>query len=889
MHCDGYNNWVGGPPLIDDSSSSTNTVFSYTSNIGSFTTESPSFINDTQTFKSMLFTGLDGITLTNYLPFIFDNEYTIEFYFKPNISNASQNTLLYIRGTTGGTYISCIMQSNVLSLNMFWGTTNPPSITVSNIINGNWYYCCITSYNSKISLYVGNITTPNAPLIGTQQIILSSYSNLMTTLSFGINDETKSNIYNGYLTEIRITRYINRYVGLDTILIPTKRFPNVPLASVETGPTGNTGNTGATGIHGDTGATGDTGIQGYTGYTGMQGDTGDTGDTGIQGNTGATGIQGDTGPTGPIAGANREIIFNNNNVSGASASLKFTSNNYVQVGGPLSFTPTVPTGIVVAKDDIGSLAGITIQNNSVGVSASANIYISDSNASETDNYAVFGRNNTSYNSGSDYLSEQSKNLYIGNARGSITIMPDFLSTGGNAGTHITYNNGISALSVMSSGAVSLGTTFNISTQEYVYNPGTSGYVLTSAGYNAPAQWTLSTNTGATGIQGNTGATGATGPTGIQGNTGFTGIQGDTGPTGIQGDTGIQGNTGDTGIQGNTGATGATGTSGNSTSYYTYKADTNKHTGIPNDGTLYWNNGTILSSTQISVSHLSNVSPHVDIDLFLGLIKINDILIIQEHDDSSRFQKWQVNGIPIVYTNSYYTFPVVLVSSGGVAIGHNNPIILAIVSVPADGPTGPTGIQGNTGFTGIQGNTGATGSTGDTGPTGIQGNTGNTGNTGATGAILSSYVLGSDLYTNYTNVISTTPVCIYSNNTINNFQNGEAYLIIFNICMKDITSNYIYNFAIGLSTSSDSPPSSANTKNIRNNTFISDGITINNCHMSIVNQNVLSDVSQFSSASILFIPSANLNGNLYLSIWGIASNTNTDTYNIDIQVALTRIR
>jgi len=248
-------------------------------------------------------------------------------------------------------------------------------------------------------------------------------------------------------------------------------------------------------------------------------------------------------------------------------------------------------------------------------------------------------------------------------------------------------------------------------------------------------------TGATGIQGLQGASGATGTDGIQGASGATGTQGASGSTGLTGATGVQGNqgaSGATGIgqQGASGSTGLQGPSGQSSSYYNYNAKTNQQSGDPGSGHVNWNNVTLLSSTYLQISHLTGDS--VDVDLFLSIINLNDIIIIQEQNDSSRFQKWQVNGTPIAHTNSYYEFPVTLLDSGGTGIGNNNSIIVAIVSTPVDGATGSQGATGLTGATGVQGITGASGATGSqgnqgaTGTQGIQGASGSTGLTGATG-------------------------------------------------------------------------------------------------------------------------------------------------------------
>ena len=256
-------------------------------------------------------------------------------------------------------------------------------------------------------------------------------------------------------------------------------------------------------------------------------------------------------------------------------------------------------------------------------------------------------------------------------------------------------------------------------------------------------------TGATGIDGATGIQGASGSTGIIGASGVngsTGVQGATGIQGIQGAsgaTGFQGASGATGIgaTGFTGATGTQGPAGQSSSYYDYVAKTGQQSGDPGSGHINWNNATLLSSTQLQISHLTSAG--VDVDIFLAIVNLNDIFVIQEADDSTRFQKWQVNGTPTIISESYVEFPVILLDSGGTTIANNDEIILAIVSTPVDGATGvqgasgvgatgPQGVQGASGSTGIQGASGSTGLTGATGVQGIQGASGSIGLTGATG-------------------------------------------------------------------------------------------------------------------------------------------------------------
>ena len=266
------------------------------------------------------------------------------------------------------------------------------------------------------------------------------------------------------------------------------------------------------------------------------------------------------------------------------------------------------------------------------------------------------------------------------------------------------------------------------------------------------------STGFTGLTGSTGATGATGAgaTGATGVQGATGEQGPPGPASTIGATGATGDAGATGSHGSTGATGIAGLNGYTNSFYLYAADTSKTSGFPTAGTLYWNNATQISATQVSVSHTTANSE--DIDLFLALLATSNQFVIQEKSNSNSFQKWTISSTPINIPNNYIELPVTLVSSGGNGSSNfaNASDLLFILTqqgiqgaTGVTGVTGATGIQGATGLTGATGfgatgatGVGATGSTGATGASGLQGSTGLTGATGvgatgATGVIPSS--------------------------------------------------------------------------------------------------------------------------------------------------------
>jgi hypothetical protein len=165
--------------------------------------------------------------------------------------------------------------------------------------------------------------------------------------------------------------------------------------------------------------------------------------------------------------------------------------------------------------------------------------------------------------------------------------------------------------------------------------------------------------------------------------------------------------------------------------------------VPANGHLFWNNTTQISATQITLSHLE--SGNIDIDIFLSFIKTGDSFVLQDQNNSTDYQKWEVSATPTIVPNSYVTLPVTLVTSAGAGttnFADNINLLVVIQSVGVAGPTGPQGATGPTGAdstvvgpTGPQGNAGPTGTQGAVGPTGaqgIQGIQGVQGDTGATG-------------------------------------------------------------------------------------------------------------------------------------------------------------
>jgi hypothetical protein len=240
--------------------------------------------------------------------------------------------------------------------------------------------------------------------------------------------------------------------------------------------------------------------------------------------------------------------------------------------------------------------------------------------------------------------------------------------------------------------------------------------------------------------------------------------------------------------GATGATGATGADGGSANYYDYKADTSATTGDPGSGDLLWNNATQISATQININHIN--SDGIDVDIFLGLIKTNDVIIVQDANNSNNYQKWTVSSTPTMQTN-YVEVPVTLTTSAGTGttnFANNHPLIMAIISTGIVGPTGPIGATGPTGPVGATGSVGATGATGPTGATGATGTTGGVGATGATGPAGATGPTGPTGPTGLTGPTGPTGATGVGNIAGFNTQTGTSYTLVIGDLSDIVTLN-----------------------------------------------------------------------------------------------------
>jgi hypothetical protein len=140
-----------------------------------------------------------------------------------------------------------------------------------------------------------------------------------------------------------------------------------------------------------------------------------------------------------------------------------------------------------------------------------------------------------------------------------------------------------------------------------------------------------------------------------------------------------------------GDTGAAGASGGSSTAWRYRAKTNATSGYPTNGHLLWDNATQLSATEILVSHLDDEGS--DIEFFLSFFLEGQKIFIQNRDDSSQNQVWEITGTPTVTgantSTAYYTFPVTLVSSAGAPFTNNHSILFGSIAAAVNAVTSAT--------------------------------------------------------------------------------------------------------------------------------------------------------------------------------------------------------
>lgn len=157
-----------------------------------------------------------------------------------------------------------------------------------------------------------------------------------------------------------------------------------------------------------------------------------------------------------------------------------------------------------------------------------------------------------------------------------------------------------------------------------------------------------------------------------GSVGPAGPQGLPGPTGPAGTAGATGATGATGPAGATGATGPQGVAGQSANLFDYMFAT-AITAPPTGTSVRLNNATPASATKMWVT--KQTYDGIDITNFLNQVSVGDRLTIQDRDDTTMVQRYDITGAPVVQS-TYVEFPIVWVSGNLPLVAQR--MILAIV-------------------------------------------------------------------------------------------------------------------------------------------------------------------------------------------------------------------
>jgi len=147
-----------------------------------------------------------------------------------------------------------------------------------------------------------------------------------------------------------------------------------------------------------------------------------------------------------------------------------------------------------------------------------------------------------------------------------------------------------------------------------------------------------------------------------------------------------------------GETGPQGQNGQSTSYFNYLANTTITGGDPGSNYIAWDDAVQYDAAQLYISHID--ANNVDIDIFLDLLKTGDYIILQDSNNSNRYQKWQLNS-DITVNVGYVEAKVNLIFQNH-SFSNDDQVALFIISQGVQGPQGVQGFQGPTGPQGTAG-------------------------------------------------------------------------------------------------------------------------------------------------------------------------------------------
>jgi hypothetical protein len=104
------------------------------------------------------------------------------------------------------------------------------------------------------------------------------------------------------------------------------------------------------------------------------------------------------------------------------------------------------------------------------------------------------------------------------------------------------------------------------------------------------------------------------------------------------------------------------TAGGSSNIYLYNSSTNTNLLTITSGQIRYNNAVQANANQICISHLTR--DNIDIDAFLELVAVSNIIYIQDQNTSLNYIKYKVTAPPSISPNNYYIFTVTVLDSQG---------------------------------------------------------------------------------------------------------------------------------------------------------------------------------------------------------------------------------
>ena len=192
-----------------------------------------------------------------------------------------------------------------------------------------------------------------------------------------------------------------------------------------------------------------------------------------------------------------------------------------------------------------------------------------------------------------------------------------------------------------------------------------------------------------------------------------------------------GEKGDPGPVGPVGPQGPVGPAGASTSRFFYRKDNGTTSADPGDGRFRYNHGTQSLATKLFVDNVTQ--DNFDTTTMFKLATFEDDFIIQDRNDATVYQQWQLTG-PAVTRVGYFEVPVQYVTGTGTAFSSNQDVAILLRVRGQPGPVGPQGPVGPAGPFGPSGPQGIQGQMGPQGPLGLQGAKGDKGDTGSQGNV-----------------------------------------------------------------------------------------------------------------------------------------------------------